>query len=61
MEQIYVQVLLDKVAQLMRPDIKKTNIQFTYECSSDYLTLQADVEMIEQVLMRKYDHRDERR
>ena len=30
---------------------KKTSIHFHYECSSEYLTIQADVEMIEQVLI----------
>lgn len=43
--------LLDKVAQLMRPELKKTRINFYYECTSDYLTIQADAEMIEQVLI----------
>lgn len=43
--------LLEKVAQLLKPEIKKTNIQFDYSCDSEYLTLQADEEMIEQVLI----------
>jgi two-component system, NtrC family, nitrogen regulation sensor histidine kinase NtrY len=43
--------LLDKVALLMKPDIKARNIDFTSECSSEYLTIQADEEMIEQVLI----------
>jgi two-component system, NtrC family, nitrogen regulation sensor histidine kinase NtrY len=51
MSTIKLKDLIDKVAQLMKSDIKKTSIQFTCECSSDYLTLQADVEMIEQVLI----------
>jgi nitrogen fixation/metabolism regulation signal transduction histidine kinase len=43
--------MIDKVAQLMRSDIKKTTIQFTHLCESEYLTIQADEEMIEQVLI----------
>jgi len=43
--------LIEKVAQLMRPELKKTTIQFTYFCESEYLTVQADEEMIEQVLI----------
>lgn len=43
--------LIEKVAQLLKPEIKKTNIQFDYSCDSEYLTLQADEEMIEQVLI----------
>jgi two-component system nitrogen regulation sensor histidine kinase NtrY len=43
--------LIEHVAQLMRTELKKTNIDFTFECSSEYLTIQADVEMIEQVLI----------
>jgi nitrogen fixation/metabolism regulation signal transduction histidine kinase len=43
--------LLDKVAQFMRNDLKKTNIVFVHECPSEYLTIQADEEMIEQVLI----------
>lgn len=43
--------LIEKVSQLMRPELKKKHISFFPECSSDYLTIQADVEMIEQVLI----------
>ncbi|MEJ7646846.1 MAG: ATP-binding protein [Chryseolinea sp.] len=43
--------LIDHVAQLMRTELKKTHIDFHYSCSSEYLTIQADVEMIEQVLI----------
>ena len=35
----------------MRQELKKTSIEFTSSCSSDYLTVQADAEMIEQVLI----------
>jgi signal transduction histidine kinase len=43
--------LIEKVAQLMRPELKKTTIQFTYSCESEYLTVQADEEMIQQILI----------
>jgi nitrogen fixation/metabolism regulation signal transduction histidine kinase len=43
--------LIEHVAQLMKPELKKTNILFKYSCSSEYLTIQADIEMIEQVLI----------
>jgi two-component system, NtrC family, nitrogen regulation sensor histidine kinase NtrY len=43
--------LIEKVAQLMRTELKKTHVDFQYEYSSEYLTLQADAEMIEQVLI----------
>jgi nitrogen fixation/metabolism regulation signal transduction histidine kinase len=48
---VLLKELIEKTAQFMRPDLKKTNIEFTISCSSDYLTLQADAEMIEQVLI----------
>ncbi|MFZ2906343.1 MAG: ATP-binding protein [Cyclobacteriaceae bacterium] len=43
--------LIEKVAMLMRQEMKKHNIDFHHECSSEYLTIQADQEMIEQVLI----------
>jgi len=43
--------LIEKVAQLMKNEIRKTRIDFQFECKSEYLTIQADVEMIEQVLI----------
>ena len=43
--------VVEKVAQLMKPELRKTSIDFSYRCSSEYLTIQADVEMIEQVLI----------
>ncbi len=43
--------LIEKVAQLLKTELKKTHIDFQYECSSEYLTIQADAEMIEQVLI----------
>ena len=43
--------LIEHVAQLMKTELKKTHINFSYSCSSEYLTIQADLEMIEQVLI----------
>jgi nitrogen fixation/metabolism regulation signal transduction histidine kinase len=43
--------MIDKVAQFMKPELKKNNIQFEHSCASEYLTIQADQEMIEQVLI----------
>lgn len=43
--------LIEHVAQLMRTELKKTSVEFYYECTSEYLTIQADVELIEQVLI----------
>jgi len=43
--------LIEKVAMLMRQEMKKNNIAFHQECNSEYLTIQADEEMIEQVLI----------
>lgn len=50
-QSIRLKELIEKVALLMRPEIKKHNINFQYECVSEYLTIQADEEMIEQVLI----------
>ncbi len=43
--------LIEKVAQLMKPELRKTSIQFSHHCESEYLTIQVDEEMIEQVLI----------
>jgi len=43
--------LIDRVGQFMKPQIKKTTIDFNYTCDSEFLTIQADEEMIEQVLI----------
>lgn len=43
--------LIDKAANLMRPEIKKTTIDFSVTCDSEYLSLQADEEMLMQVLI----------
>jgi len=43
--------LIEHVANLLRTELKKTRVEFRYSCSSEYLTIQADVELIEQVLI----------
>ncbi|MBI3482691.1 MAG: histidine kinase [Bacteroidetes bacterium] len=48
---VLLKELIDKTAQFMRQQLKKTSIDFSSSCSSDYLTVQADAEMIEQVLI----------
>jgi two-component system nitrogen regulation sensor histidine kinase NtrY len=51
MTQVRLNDLIMKVAQLMKNDLKKTNINFEFGCDSEYITIQADQEMIEQVLI----------
>jgi two-component system nitrogen regulation sensor histidine kinase NtrY len=51
MSTVRIKDLIEKVAQLMKTELKKTKIDFHYEWSSEYLTIQADIEMIEQVLI----------
>lgn len=51
LKNIRVKDLIEKVAQLLKPEFKKTSIQFSYKSDSDYLSIQADEEMIEQVLI----------
>ncbi|MFM8850766.1 MAG: sensor histidine kinase [Cytophagales bacterium] len=48
---ISLKTMVDKVANLMRTEIKKTNIQLTTHCQSEFITVQADEEMIGQVLI----------
>jgi signal transduction histidine kinase len=48
---VRVKELIEKVTQLLKPDFKKKNIQLVTKCDSEYLTVQADEEMIEQVLI----------
>lgn len=48
---IRIKDLIDKVEQLMRNEFKKTNLQFVTHVASEYLTIEADEEMIEQVLI----------
>src|SRR5690606_39674764 len=35
----------------MKPEIRRRNIDFVYSCASEYLTMQADDDMMEQVLI----------
>ena len=51
MTQVRLNDLIMKVAQLMKNDLKKTNIDFEFGCDSEYITIQVDQEMIEQVLI----------
>jgi nitrogen fixation/metabolism regulation signal transduction histidine kinase len=48
---VHLKSLLDRVAQLMAPQLAAQQVRFSCRCESDYLTLQADEEMIEQVLI----------
>ena len=48
---ILVESLLEKVAQFMKPELKKTTIQFGFNCESEFIAIQGDEEMIEQVLI----------
>lgn len=51
LKSIRLKDMIEKVSSLMKPDIKNHNINFRFSCSSEYLTIQADEEMIEQVLI----------
>ncbi len=48
---VRVHDLIDRVGHFMKPQLKKSNIDFSYTCESEFLTIQADEEMIEQVLI----------
>jgi two-component system, NtrC family, nitrogen regulation sensor histidine kinase NtrY len=50
-KQVRLKDMIEKVAHLMKTEIRKTKINFEYECKTEYLTIQADEEMIEQVLI----------
>jgi nitrogen fixation/metabolism regulation signal transduction histidine kinase len=43
--------IIDNVASLMRPELRKPNLTFSASCESDYLTIDVDEEMIEQVII----------
>jgi nitrogen fixation/metabolism regulation signal transduction histidine kinase len=43
--------LIDKTSSFMKQELKTKNISFKVACESEYLTIQADEEMIEQVLI----------
>lgn len=48
---ILLKNLIEKVSMLMRQEMKNHQVDFHYACNSEYLTLQVDEEMIEQVLI----------
>jgi len=48
---VRVKELIEKVTQLLKPEFKKKNVQIFSHYDSEYLTVQADEEMIEQVLI----------
>lgn len=48
---ILLKDLIENVAQLLKTELKKTSVDFRYECHAAYITIQVDVEMIEQVLI----------
>jgi two-component system nitrogen regulation sensor histidine kinase NtrY len=48
---IMLKNLIEKVSMLMRQEMKNHHVDFHHECRSEYLTIQADEEMIEQVLI----------
>jgi two-component system, NtrC family, nitrogen regulation sensor histidine kinase NtrY len=51
MKSVRLKDLIDDVATLMRTELHKPNISFESGCASEYLTIQADQEMIEQVVI----------
>lgn len=51
MKTVRITDLIDRVGQFMKTQLKKTSIEFSYSCESEFLTVQADEEMIEQVLI----------
>ena len=48
---IRLKELIERVSQLLRTELKKTTVTFIPHCESEYITIQADEEMIEQVLI----------
>jgi two-component system, NtrC family, nitrogen regulation sensor histidine kinase NtrY len=51
LKKVLLKDLLEKVSSLMKPEMRKTAIQFTISCESEYLTIEIDEEMIGQVLI----------
>jgi nitrogen fixation/metabolism regulation signal transduction histidine kinase len=51
LQTVRVAELIDKVGQFMKQECKTKNIRLTCSSTSEYLTIQADAEMIEQVLI----------
>ncbi len=48
---ILIKDLFNKVSNLMRNELKKNNVEFSIQLESEQLTVEADEEMIEQVLI----------
>ncbi|MBL7852050.1 MAG: histidine kinase [Cyclobacteriaceae bacterium] len=48
---VNVKSFIERVVQLLRPEIRKTPVEIVWSCESDFLAIQADEEMIEQVLI----------
>ena len=48
---VRLQELIEHVASLLRTELRKTKVNFKFSCSSEYLTIQADIELLEQVLI----------
>ena len=51
LKSIRLKELIENVVNLMKPELRKPNISFEYSCESDYLSIQIDEEMIEQVII----------
>ncbi|MBL7846096.1 MAG: histidine kinase [Cyclobacteriaceae bacterium] len=48
---VNVKAFIDRIGQLLRPEIRKTTIELVCTCENEFLTIQADEEMLEQVLI----------
>jgi two-component system nitrogen regulation sensor histidine kinase NtrY len=48
---VNIKSFMERVVQLLKPEIKKTPVALAYRCESEFLSIQADEEMIEQVLI----------
>ncbi|MFZ5999778.1 MAG: sensor histidine kinase [Bacteroidota bacterium] len=51
MKTVVVRDLIERVANFFKTEIKKTKIDFVHTCETEFLTIQADEEMVEQVLI----------
>lgn len=51
LKSVNVKAFIDRVIQLMRPEVRKHPVELSWSCESDFLVIQADEEMIEQVLI----------
>lgn len=48
---VNVRSFIERIIQLLRPEIRKTTIELSWTCESEFLAIKADEEMIEQVLI----------